>query len=72
MLLGLKWSAVTSSAFTEHRTERSEEERTCLQAPWTASANSPASGVASGMLALLAMIEPDLTRRGQTPPLRGM
>eukprot|EP00965_Chrysotila_dentata_P010004 326118-Pleurochrysis_carterae.AAC.3 len=51
MLLGLKWSAITSSASTEHRTGRSGEVRTCLHSPWTTSANSPASGVASGMLA---------------------
>eukprot|EP00965_Chrysotila_dentata_P156880 5183853-Pleurochrysis_carterae.AAC.2 len=52
MLLGLKWSAVTSSGFTEQGVERSEEERTCLHAPWTTSASSPVSGVASGILAL--------------------
>eukprot|EP00965_Chrysotila_dentata_P108221 3574593-Pleurochrysis_carterae.AAC.1 len=52
MLLGLKWRAVTSSAFTEHRAGRSDEEKTCLHAPWTTSVSSPASGVASGILAL--------------------
>eukprot|EP00965_Chrysotila_dentata_P118167 3905594-Pleurochrysis_carterae.AAC.1 len=52
MLLGLIWSAVTSSALTENRAGRSDGERTCRHAPWTTSAHSPALGVASGILAL--------------------
>eukprot|EP00965_Chrysotila_dentata_P105733 3492844-Pleurochrysis_carterae.AAC.1 len=52
MLVELKCSAVTSSAVTEHNTERSVDDRACLHALWTTCAISPASGVASETLIL--------------------